>query len=85
MGPETENINRPRTLDLNHTIQKWPTSQIKPMRVTSHFPRIVTTLGYDSFHPFGFRINQKGLGTNVRPNFGQYVNGPRSSKCAAKS
>ncbi|KAF3566048.1 hypothetical protein DY000_02016659 [Brassica cretica] len=47
------------------------------MRVTSHFPRIATTSGYVSSHPFGFPINQKGWGTNVGPNIGQLSNWAR--------
>ena len=85
MVPEVLKINRPRTVDLNHTIWKWPTSQIMPMRVMSHFLRIATPPSDVSFHPFGFPNKPKGLGANVGASFGHIVNGPRSTKWAAKS
>ena len=75
--PEALKINWPRTINLNHTIWKWPTSQIVSIRMTSHFPRITTPPGNVSFHPFGFPINQKGWGTNVGPNIGQLSNWAR--------
>ena len=60
--PRTLRFNQPRTINLNRTIQKWPTSQIKATHGAPHFPRITTPPSNGHFSPFRFPYKRTKAG-----------------------